>query len=507
MAWRGLVRGCACRLRAPALIDQYGSFAAAWRDYVLGADTRYATPSVAEIATGGRNTSTSTFTFDASDAAEVGAVVIAAVYINAVDSEVTSFSDDAGNTWTLQHQAASNAAQLFVWSTTVTSAIAAGDTFTVAMPFSQSRFAAQVLRVRGVASATPLAEVSATSTTATPSASNATPTDSDTVGRLVVGLHGVQSGAADVTFTAPPASTLPSQGGSSSAGSSNRQVAATWFAQESIGQAGASVAISASSNQVTAVLVFELVERVDATVSAVAGAVTLAAQAPTATGGTGGGGGATVTLPSAAATTLAAHAPTVTGDALVNAAAAAVTLAAPAPTVTGDATVTGEAAAVTLAALAPSVTGDAIVTGVASTLSLAAHAPTVSGAGSGAAQVDPPAAAVSLVAHAPTVTASSTVSAAAATITLAALAPTVAAGATIAAERGTITLSAPAPVVTGTSGSATVNAEPALIVIAAIVPDVYGDTPSPVYFPTVGPTPLAVDADDDEALLLTLLLT
>lgn len=34
-----------------------------------------------------------------------------------------------------------------------------------------------------------------------------------------------------------------------------------------------------------------------------------------------------------------------------------------------------------------------------------------------------------------------------------------------------------------------------------------GDTPSPVYFPTVGPTPLAVDADDDEALLLTLLLT
>lgn len=412
MAWRGLVRGCACRLRAPALIDQYGSFAAAWRDYVLGADTRYATPSVAEIATGGRNTSTSTFTFDASDAAEVGAVVIAAVYINAVDSEVTSFSDDAGNTWTLQHQAASNAAQLFVWSTTVTSAIAAGDTFTVAMPFSQSRFAAQVLRVRGVASATPLAEVSATSTTATPSASNATPTDSDTVGRLVVGLHGVQSGAADVTFTAPPASTLPSQGGSSSAGSSNRQVAATWFAQESIGQAGASVAISASSNQVTAVLVFELVERVDASVAAVAGAVTLAAQAPT-----------------------------------------------------------------------------------------------VSGAGSGAAQVDPPAAPVTLVAHAPTVTASSTVSAAAATITLAALAPTVAAGATIAAERGTITLSAPAPVVTGTSGSATVNAEPALIVIAAIVPDVYGDTPSPVYFPTVGPAPLVVDADDDEALLLTLLLT
>ena len=58
-----------------------------------------------------------------------------------------------------------------------------------------------------------------------------------------------------------------------------------------------------------------------------------------------------------------------------------------------------------------------------------------------------------------------------------------------------------------TSGSATVNAEPALIVIAAIVPDVYGDTPSPVYFPTVGPAPLAVDADDDEALLLTLLLT
>lgn len=34
-----------------------------------------------------------------------------------------------------------------------------------------------------------------------------------------------------------------------------------------------------------------------------------------------------------------------------------------------------------------------------------------------------------------------------------------------------------------------------------------GDTPTPVYFPTVGyPAPL-VDTDDDDALLLTLLLT
>lgn len=267
-----MVRGCACRLRAPALIDQYGSFADAWRDYVFGGDVVYASPAVAEIATGGRATSGTTFTFDASDAAEVGSVVIAAVYINAVDSEVTSFADDAGNTWSLEHQAASNAAQLFVWSTTVTSAIASGDTFTVTMPFAQSRFAAQVLRVRGVSSATVLAEGDATSTTATPSVSNASPLESTTVGRLVVGLHGVQSGSSDVTFTAPPASTLPSQGGSSGAGSSNRQVAATWFAQESIGRAGASVAISASSNQVSVVLVYGLLERVDATVSLPGGA-------------------------------------------------------------------------------------------------------------------------------------------------------------------------------------------------------------------------------------------
>lgn len=49
--------------------------------------------------------------------------------------------------------------------------------------------------------------------------------------------------------------------------------------------------------------------------------------------------------------------------------------------------------------------------------------------------------------------------------------------------------------------------ETALIVVAAIVPTVTGDTPTPVYFPTVGyPAPL-VDTDDDDALLLTLLLT
>lgn len=41
----------------------------------------------------------------------------------------------------------------------------------------------------------------------------------------------------------------------------------------------------------------------------------------------------------------------------------------------------------------------------------------------------------------------------------------------------------------------------------ALVPTVTGDTPTPVYFPTVGyPAPL-VDTDDDDALLLTLLLT
>ena len=41
------------------------------------------------------------------------------------------------------------------------------------------------------------------------------------------------------------------------------------------------------------------------------------------------------------------------------------------------------------------------------------------------------------------------------------------------------TLAAHAPTVTGTSGSATVNAEPAQLLVVAIVPTVTGDTPAP----------------------------
>lgn len=371
-------------------------------DWLLGQPTRYATPAFTVLVDAGSQVSQSTWAFTSARAAPVGAVVAACIYINSNVSAITSFTDTAGNTWTLRAQQTSNAAQLWVYTSTLTTGIEAGHTFTVTMPFSQNRFAATVIHIAGVASDAPEASALASgAATTTPSVGPSGNLDPASPRALVLGVFGAQSGTSGTVWSSTTPIGVVSQGGSSGATSSNRQVVAVWNVDYSIGDGASSrVTSSVSSAFAAAVLVLPLAVAAnqDASATVAGSGVVTAAGSAIGGGGTNVDGSASVVgagVVTAAGFVVAqgsasvvgagvvAAAPLVVAQAAASVVGSGVVTATPAVVAQGAATVVGSgvvtAAGVVGVTAAASVVGSGVVT--AAPVVVAQGAATVVGSG------------------------------------------------------------------------------------------------------------------------------
>lgn len=367
--WRGTVLGGESLRKE----WRYDAEAAVVEDWLLGQRVQYETPVFTVLADAGSQSSLSTWNFTATAGAPVGAVVVAAVYVNSNVSIVTSFTDTAGNTWSLQANQTSNAAQLFVYTSTLTTAIAVSDTFTVSMPFSQNRFAATVFRVEGVTTSTPQGSAlnsgaATTSIAAGPSSPNLDPAIPRS---LVVGVFAAQSGTANTTWSSTTPITLVSQGGTSGATSSNRQVAAGWNVDYTAGDGASSRATSSiSSAFASAVLVFPLAvaaaaSNVDLPAGSVVGSssITGAVEAPAVPLPAGSVAGSSSVTGAVTAPAVPLPAGSVAGSSSVTGAVVSGVTALPAGSVAGSSSITGAVTAPAVPLPAGSVAASSSITG------------------------------------------------------------------------------------------------------------------------------------------------